>query len=125
MPESGKLDFCYEEEWGFVITGNSDGLGYLASLLGELEHAPCHLDHIHLSNNERPLGSRSYPLTVYKEADDWFDRLDREEEWGEDGAQSAPPPANRSRRRVHSLPLRPPRPPRAAPPHRAHAPPPR
>src|SRR5205085_8463537 len=58
------------------VTGNESGLAYLESLLRELRGAPCALDHVHLANEEAPLGSRSYPLTICKEPDDWFRRLE-------------------------------------------------
>ncbi len=89
LPEGARLDFCYEEDWGFVITGNADGLDYFSNLFSQLRSAPCALDHIHLPNDERPLGTRSYAVTIYKEADDWFERLDTAEE-GDDDFEDLP-----------------------------------
>lgn len=84
LPESARLDLCYEDDWGFVVTGNRPGLLWFSDLLRQLAEAPCSLDHVHLPNDERPLGARSYSATLYKEADDWFEKLeDGDDEDGE------------------------------------------
>lgn len=100
LPGGARLDFCFEEEWGFVVTGNEAGLGYLEALVRELRQAPCQLDHVHLASEEAPLGTRSYPLTVCKEPDDWFRRLEAGEE-PEPGDE--PPPREVSAEEVFAL----------------------
>jgi hypothetical protein len=75
LPEDARLDLCYDEDGGFVITGNHEGLGFLAGLLTELRDAPCENDYVHIPNDEKPIGSKSYGLTIHREEDAWFERL--------------------------------------------------
>jgi hypothetical protein len=72
------LHLRYAGEAGPELTGNADGLRYLAGLLAELACEAVENDHVHLHPDERPMYGRTYPLTIYHEPDAWFESLDNE-----------------------------------------------
>ncbi len=67
------------------VTGNADGLRYLASIILELARDAVEHDHAHLYADEPPMCG-DVCLTVYHEPDPWFEHL-REQE----GKQEEPP----------------------------------
>ncbi len=79
-----RLHLIYTDANGPVLTGNRTALRYLASILHHLSRAELDGDHIHFYYHEAPLFGESYPLTVYVEADEWFDKNAVAEEDGEE-----------------------------------------
>ncbi|UCD53482.1 MAG: hypothetical protein JSW27_12675 [Phycisphaerales bacterium] len=78
--ENAKLHLSYTPRTGPVLTGNAEGLEYLAALRNELARERVEHDHAHFWTNEPPLYGRSQPLVIYHEPDTWFERLKEKEE---------------------------------------------
>jgi hypothetical protein len=68
-----KLHLSYSEKQGPVLCGNESGLAYLSEVLRLLSKSNMDADHVHLYYGEHPLYGNSYPLTIYKEKDIWFE----------------------------------------------------
>jgi len=79
VPKCAKLYLTYAPKVGPELTGNADGLRYLAALLAELAEQAVEHDHVHLDPGALPMYGRTYPLTIYHEPDAWFGRLDESE----------------------------------------------
>jgi len=73
MPDTAQMHAAYDYMDGLVITGNREGLKYLAKLLEVLADTPLSGEHVHLYWDEPPLTGETYSVTVYKEEDEWFD----------------------------------------------------
>jgi len=71
---SEKLHLDYSLANGPVLTGNETGLLYLSRIINNLARIKEPGEHSHFYNAEPPLAGDSYPLTIYYEADAWFDR---------------------------------------------------
>jgi hypothetical protein len=83
-----KLHLRYAGAAGPELTGNADGLRYLAGLVAELADEAVEGDHVHLYPDEHPMYGRTYPLTIYHEPDPWFESLDKEGAGEEEQAPS-------------------------------------
>jgi hypothetical protein len=92
VPESAKLHLRFNPGTGPELTGNVEGLRYLADLLVELARHGVEHDHTHLYTDEAPMCGGGYPLTIYHEPDAWFDKLGQER--AEAGRQRAIVPRN-------------------------------
>lgn len=79
MPSDAEVDISYDERHGFIITGNSSGLHYLSDILRMLAEAP-EGEHVHLYNDEEPLTHGSFNSVIYVESDEWFRKLEEEED---------------------------------------------
>jgi hypothetical protein len=79
VPQSAKLFLGYDPKSGPELTGNADGLRYLAALLAELAEQAVEHDHVHLDPGQIPMYGRTFPLTVYHEPDAWFGEGDEED----------------------------------------------
>ena len=69
-----KLHLTYSETSGPCLTGNSCGLKYLSDIICNLSNSKLIGEHIHLYDEEFPMYGDSYPLTIYFESDDWFEK---------------------------------------------------
>ena len=78
--ENAKLHLSCAPQTGPVLTGNAEGLGYLAALCAELAREQIEHDHAHLWANEPPLHGHSRPLVIYHEPDAWFERQKEKED---------------------------------------------
>ena len=76
-PEGARIHVKVVKENLVNVTGNADGLRYLASLILELARDAVEHDHAHLYADEPPMCGDVY-LTVYHEPDPWFKSLDKE-----------------------------------------------
>jgi hypothetical protein len=83
VPEEAKLYLTYRPKVGPELTGNADGLRYLAALLAELAEQAVEHDHVHLDPGAIPMYGKTYPLTIYHEPAGWFGQLEEQE--GEEG----------------------------------------
>jgi hypothetical protein len=83
VPEEAKLYLTYRPKVGPELTGNADGLRYLAALLAELAEQAVEHDHVHLDPGALAMYGKTYPLTIYHEPDGWFGQLEEQE--GEKG----------------------------------------
>jgi hypothetical protein len=80
VPDGAKLYLTYDRKTGPELTGNADGLRYLATLLAELAEQGVEHDHLHLDPGAIPMYGPTYPLTIYHEPDPWFEGLDKAED---------------------------------------------
>lgn len=72
IPLGAKIDLYVSDENEIILSGNEEGLEYLAELLKRLKDEESN-DHLHLDPGEGSLTHRSWPLVVYKESSDWFE----------------------------------------------------
>ncbi len=79
VPEEAKLYLTYRPKVGPELTGNADGLRYLAALLAELAEQAVEHDHVHLDPGVLPMHGKAYPLTIYHEPDVWFKTREEKE----------------------------------------------
>ncbi len=86
-PESARICVRLVKENLAELTGNADGLRYLAGLMLELARDGVEHDHAHLYADELPMCGTVY-LTVYHEPDAWFERLTEQDEKEEKGPAS-------------------------------------
>jgi hypothetical protein len=61
------------------LTGNAEGLRYLAALCTELAREAVEGDHVHLYTDNPLMRGKTFPLTVYHEPDAWFAELDAQD----------------------------------------------
>ncbi len=73
-PSSAKVHVRLSEENAAELTGNAEGLKYLARLMLELAREPIEHDHVHLDPDRPPMHGGAY-MVIYHEPDAWFDRL--------------------------------------------------
>lgn len=69
------IHLTYTEENGPTITCNNDCLKYLSEILLNLEKSKLDGEHVHFRFDEFPLHPDSYPLTIYKKNDEWFNKI--------------------------------------------------
>ena len=79
VPENAKLYLRYSRA-GPELTGNAEGLRYLAALVTELADQSIEDDHAHLYAGRPPMYGNTYPLIIYHEPDAWFERLEAGQE---------------------------------------------
>ncbi len=91
LPENAKLHLTCDSQTGPVLTGDAEGLAYLAALCTELAREQVAGDHAHLWTNEPPLCGHSHPLVIYHEPDTWFEELEEAEEKTKDGSETSTP----------------------------------
>jgi hypothetical protein len=72
--EESKIYLYFSEANGPCLAGNADGLKYLSEVTQSLSHSSLPGEHIHLYYEEFPLYGDSYPLTIYVENDEWFEK---------------------------------------------------
>ncbi|HNS21522.1 MAG TPA: hypothetical protein PKH24_13545 [Sedimentisphaerales bacterium] len=75
VPENAKIHLKYSPRSGPELTGNADGLRYVASILEELAEQAEAGDHFHLYPDSFPMCGDGYPLTIYHEPGAWFERF--------------------------------------------------
>jgi len=78
----------YDQEYGPVLSGNQSGLTYLWKLIRNLSITELVENHIHLYYGERPLFENSFPLTIYLEDDEWFNKNTNSEHKKEEEIES-------------------------------------
>lgn len=69
-----KLHLTYRKEGGPELTGNAAGLAYLSAVLSGLSNANVSGEHSHFFRSRPPLCGDSFPLTIYLEDDNWFEK---------------------------------------------------
>lgn len=72
--EQSKIYLYFSDSNGPCLAGNADGLKYLSEVTQSLSHSSLPGEHIHLYYEEFPLYGDSYPLTIYAENDEWFEK---------------------------------------------------
>lgn len=70
---SEKLHLTYAKNSGPVLTGNRDGLKYLAQILESLAASQQKGSHTHFYRGEFPMFGDTFPLTIYYDDDAWFE----------------------------------------------------
>ncbi len=68
-----KLYLSYSPSHGPELCGNEPGLSFLSHIFGTLSRSKMDGEHVHLYAGEEPLYGNSYPLTIFKEGDQWFE----------------------------------------------------
>ena len=81
VEESGgeKLHLICSKESGPILTGNASGLSYLSEVIKNLSEENMNGEHSHFYYGEPPLYGNSYPLTIYLEGDDWFEKYGQDD----------------------------------------------
>jgi len=81
-----KLYLTCSKEAGPELTGNASGLSYLSDVIKNLSEAKMNGEHSHFYYREQPLQGNSYPLTIYFEDDDWFEKYSRDDTTNDENA---------------------------------------
>lgn len=84
-----KLYLTFIEDSGPELTGNKAGFIYLSKLFYQLSQAKAGGEHIHLSYGEPPLAGESFPINIYFENDEWFEKNAMADEDGDNNGPEA------------------------------------
>jgi hypothetical protein len=69
-----KINIDYDENSGFIISGNKEGLVYLSRVMRNLANSKMEGSHVHLYNDEPPIVGSSYSAVIYIESEEWFEK---------------------------------------------------
>lgn len=81
-----KIYLTFIEDTGPEMTCNRTGFIYLSKLLYQMSQAKAGGEHIHLSYGEPPLCGDSFPINIYFENEEWFEK-NVETDNNDDGAE--------------------------------------
>jgi len=77
---SEKSTLEYSESNGPTLTVNKSGLLFFTNLFSNLAKSEMAGEHVHLWTDKDPMVGKTFPLTIYYEEDEWFERQEEDEE---------------------------------------------